>query len=123
MVRPSKKWKATSTKDGDLVSEIKRRPALGWAAFGKVNNIMKNPKASMTTIRKVFNEYILPVMTYGSETWALTSSQSELLAVTQRRMERIMLGITLQDRRTNIWIRQQNGVTDINAAIKTSKHR
>ena len=34
-----------------------------------------------------------------------------------------MLSITLQDRRTNTWIRQQTGVTDINAAIKTSKHR
>ena len=66
---------------------------------------MKNPKASMTTKREVFNEYILPVMTYGSETWAPTSSQSELLAVTQRKMEQIMLGITLQDRRTNTWIR------------------
>ena len=75
------------TKDGDLLPEIKRRIALGWAAFGKVNNIMKNPKASMTTKRKVFNKYILPVMTYGSETWAPTSSQSELLAVTQRKMD------------------------------------
>ena len=35
------------TKDGDLLPEIKRSIALGWAAFAKVKNIMKYPKASL----------------------------------------------------------------------------
>ena len=52
--------------------EIKRRITLGWAAFNKVDNVMRSPKASMQIKKKVFNEYVLPVMTYGSETWALT---------------------------------------------------
>ncbi len=103
--------------------EIKRRIALGWAAFGKVGNIMRSRKASMKIKRKVFNEYVLPVMTYGSETWALTTAQSDALAVAQRKMERVMLGITLRDQRHNTWIRQQTGVTDINDHIKMSKHR
>ena len=75
--------------------EIKRRITLGWVAFGKVNNIMRSRKASMKIKSKVFNEYVLPVMTYGSETWALTTAQMHTLAVAQRKMERIMLGITL----------------------------
>ena len=48
--------------------EIKRRITLGWAAFNKVDNIMRRHKASMQIKKKVFNEYVLPVMTYGSET-------------------------------------------------------
>ena len=37
----------TVTQAGDLLPEIKRRIALGWAAFSKVANIMKSRKASM----------------------------------------------------------------------------
>ena len=59
------------TQAGDLLPETKRRIALGWAAFSKVANIMKSRKASMNVKRKVHNEYVLPVMVYGSESWAL----------------------------------------------------
>ena len=71
--------------------EIKRHITLGWAAFNKVDNIMRSRKASMQIKKKVFNEYVLPVMTYGSETWALTTAQMDALAVAQTKIERIML--------------------------------
>ena len=58
----------TVTQAGDLQPEIKRRIALGWAAFCNVANIMKSKKASMKIKRKVYNEYVLLVMVYGSET-------------------------------------------------------
>ena len=35
------------------MSEIRRRTALGWAAFGKVDSIMRSRKASMKIKRKV----------------------------------------------------------------------
>ena len=43
---------------GDILPEIKRRIALGWAVFSKVANIMKSRKASMNVNRKVHNEYV-----------------------------------------------------------------
>ena len=120
----------TVTQAGDLLPEIKRRVALGWAAFSKVANIMKSRKASMNVKksrkasmnvkRKVHNEYVLPVMVYGSETWALKRAHMELLSVAQRKMERIsiMLGITLRDQKRNTWIRDQTGVNDIDVIKK-----
>ena len=54
--------------------------------------------------RKIDDEYILPVMTYGSETWALNNAMMEKLAVAQRKMERMMLGIIFRDRKRNTWI-------------------
>ena len=50
---------------------------------------MKSRKASMNVKRKVHNEYVLPVMVYGSKTWALKKAHMELLSVAQRKMERI----------------------------------
>ena len=40
----------TVSRDGDLMPEIKRRITLGWAAFNKVDNIMRSRKASMERI-------------------------------------------------------------------------
>ena len=70
----------TLTLDGDLLPEIRKRIALSWAAFGKVDNIMRSRKASMKIKRKIHDEYILPVMTYGCETWALNNAMTEKLA-------------------------------------------
>ena len=83
---------------------------------------MKSRKASMNVKRKVHNEYVLPVMVYGSETWALKKAHMELLSVAQRKMERIMLGTTLRDHKRNTWIRHQTGVNDIICVVKKGMH-
>ncbi|KAI8425160.1 hypothetical protein MSG28_006989 [Choristoneura fumiferana] len=54
---------------------------------------------------------VLPVMTYGSETWALTMGLMRKLKVTQRAMERAMLGVSLRDRIRNDDIRNSPLVT------------
>ena len=70
---------------------------------------MKSRKPHMKIKRKIHNEYVLPVMVYGSETWAPKKAHMELLSVAQRKMERIMLGITLREilkvgLKINYWI-------------------
>ena len=119
-------WKVI-TKDGDLLPEIKRRIALGWAAFGKVNNITKNPKKQVwqPKERSSMSTYYLwcRMVDETCMGYNIKPKWTPGMEVTQRKMKRIMLGITLQDRRTNTWILQQIGLIDINAAIKTSKHR
>ncbi len=44
---------------------------MGWSAFGKQNLVMNN-NLPLSLQRKVYNHCILPVITYGSETWRLT---------------------------------------------------
>ena len=46
---------------------------------------MKSRKASMKIKRNVHDEYVSPVMVYGSETWALKKAHMELLSVAQRK--------------------------------------
>ena len=110
---------------GDLLPDINfwKRTALAWAAFGKVRNIMRGRKGSRNIKRKIHDEYILPVMTYGCKSWALNNAMMEKLAVAQRKMERIMLGITLRDRKRNTWTRQETGVSHITKTIRKAKHR
>ena len=73
------------TKNGDILPEIKRRVMLGWVPSGNVDNIMRSTKATMRIERKIFNELIMPVMTYGSEMSALNKTTMHTLAVAQCR--------------------------------------
>ena len=65
----------------------------------------------------------LPVMTYGSETWSLNNAMEEMIAVTQRKMEHIMLGISLRDQKRYTWMRQHTETEDIVTASRWNKHR
>ena len=101
-------------------AEVKRRIGLGWAAFGKLRLIFKS-NMNNSLKRKVFDSCVLPVLTYGAETLTLTKASENTLRVAQRAMERSMLGISLRDKRTNQWIRQQTKVLDVMERIASLK--
>lgn len=92
--------------------EISRRIKLSWAAFGKLRNTVFKTNIPVCLKRKVFEQCVLPVLTYGAETLTLTRKSVEKIRVTQRAMERSMLGLTLRDRIPNAIIRAKTGTTD-----------
>ena len=98
------------TIDKDQWDEVNRRVQLGWNTFARLNDVFRS-NLPICLKRKVMNQCVLPVLTYGSETWTLTNRMATKLKVTQRKMERIMLGITLRDKKRNEWIRNQTRVT------------
>jgi len=101
------------TTDSSKEQEIKRRITLGWQAFGRASTVFKSEKIAMTLKRKVYDQCILPTVTYGAETWNRTKKMALKLRTMQRAHERIMLNITWRDRKTAKWIREKTGVRDI----------
>lgn len=101
-------------------NEIRRRIKAGWQAFGRYSHIMKG-NLPLCLKRKVYDQCILPSMTYASETWTLTIKMERKLAAAQHNMERSMLNITYKDHKTNKWIREQTKVQDIMEVIKHRK--
>ena len=67
--------------------------------------------------RKVRNEYVLQVMVYGSETWALKKAHVELYCQSHS----AKWSASASPKR-NTWIRHQTGVNDIIDVIKTGIH-
>lgn len=53
---------------------------------------------------KLYNLFILPILTYGSETWQLTKEQERK----KRGMERKLLDVALRDRKRATWIKEQS---------------
>ncbi len=80
-----------------------------------------NSNLPLSLKRKVYNQCILPVLTYGSEIRHLTKEQERKLRSAQKGMERKMFGITWRDRKRAIWIREQTKIEDILMTIKKKK--
>ena len=100
--------------------ELDRRIGLTWAAFGKLSHILKSD-IPMCLKRKVYNQCVLPVLTYGAETSTLTKKTVNKIRVAQRNMERVMLGLYLRDRVPNTEVRRRSGVTDAITRITSLK--
>ena len=109
-------------QDTNQTQEINRRIRLGWAKFGKLNSIMKGD-LPICLKTKVYNQCVIPTITYGSETWTTSPKMENKIRTTQRAMERAMVGITKRDRWRNESLRKKTKVQDIIQTIKTFKWR
>ncbi|XP_026327864.1 uncharacterized protein LOC113236093 [Hyposmocoma kahamanoa] len=100
--------------------EIARRIQLGRAAFGKLEDFFKS-KISQSPKTKVYNQCVLPILTYGAE--VATKEYMHKIKVAQRTMKRTMLGISLVDRISDVDIRQRTRVIDVGMRIASLKWR
>lgn len=83
----------------DLTSkEIEMRIGNAWKRYWTFKEIMKNKQTKTYIKRKLFNTCILPILTYGCQTWALTKAHMNKLEVCQKSMERSELAIRKLDK-------------------------
>ena len=78
--------------------EVSMRIKSGWSVSGKCIEIFLDTYRPMSLKRKVFNQCVLPAMTYGCQTWSLTEALVRKLETSQRAMGRKMLNVKLKDR-------------------------
>ena len=69
-----------STRNKNQDKEIQRRITAGWTAFAKHRHIFKGNFGTGLK-SQVYNSCVLPAMTYGAKTWALTTQAKNKLAV------------------------------------------
>ena len=101
------------TSDNDISKEIAQRITSGWRRFGEYSHFLKDRKIPICPKRTIMDTVILPAMTYGAETWALTKHKEKKLAVSKRSMERLLLNITKRDKIRNEIVRCKTGMNDI----------
>lgn len=106
-----------------MTKEITRRIAQGWRKYWSLKEIVKSKDLGNHIKKKTFKTCILPVLTYGCETWSLTLNHREKLIKCQRAMERSMLGLIIKDRVRNVDIRTRMKLTDILTRIDVQKWR
>ncbi|PIK46927.1 endonuclease-reverse transcriptase [Apostichopus japonicus] len=122
-----KKWRNKSTLDKNLArwlpNEMNQKK--NTSKLGSLQHQLTGATKPQTTNlpkRKLFNQCVLPAMTYGCETWTLTKMMEKKLQTTQRSMARMMLAVSKREK-TNIWIRHKTKVKDVILTAKECKCR
>ena len=106
-----------------MSKEIQRRVTNAWKRYWSLKEVMKSKDIPIREKRKVFNVCILPCLTYGCQTWALTKNNLKKLKVCQNNMARSIIGIKLKDKVRLEEIKKIINLTDIETVIKQLKWR
>lgn len=103
--------------------EMETRIGNAWKRYWTFKEIMKNKEMSILIKRKLYNACVLPVLTYGCQTWALTKAHTRKLEVCQRSMERSMMSIRKSEKIRNTIIRNITKIENVTYTIRKQKWR
>ena len=85
-------------------SDLKRRKALAWTAFRKLERLWKSPSIPISTKMKSLNTTCITVLLYGSESWVISKDMENKINSFGTSCNRIMLNIRRIDRVPNATI-------------------
>lgn len=100
--------------------EIKIRINNSWKAFWAQKHIFKS-NMKMKTKAKILSTGVLPVATYGAQTWPIARRHLKKLKVMQNSMFRSILKIKLKDKIKLLDIKEKIKVKDIGYIIRKLK--
>ena len=102
----------------DIDEEVKHRIACASIAFGKLRQrVFEDRDLKNSTKLAVYNAMIIPALLYGAETWTPYRRHLKQLESFHQRHLRRILGVTWQDKRTNISILQEASTSSIEAMV------
>ncbi|CAM4721526.1 unnamed protein product [Leuciscus chuanchicus] len=110
------------TTDHKIGQELARRRRAAWVSFGSIAETANNRAIDPDIRAALFNSTVLPGMLYGAETWTMTAADRLKLAVTERAIERRMIGVQQTDHVRNEQLRAMTRVDDaVDLANKAKK--
>lgn len=104
-----------------MTKEVQRRVINAWKRYWSFKEIMKNKQVNIQIKRKLFNVCILPILTYGCQTWSLTKKQVSKLESCQNAMNRSMTGKKLHHKIRTESIKKHINTKDVIATIRILK--
>ena len=96
--------------DGKLDVEPNIRNGRAYGRFSQFKKLWGSKHLSVSTKVKCYRAYVLPILLFGSGTWALTQEQSLMLERVHISCLRSILGVKLSDRHSNAHVRSVCGV-------------
>ncbi|KAJ2941256.1 hypothetical protein O0L34_g3453 [Tuta absoluta] len=111
-----------STRDC-MEKELDRRIANTWKRYWSLSEVMKNKDMPIAHKRKVYDTCILPCLTYGCQTWALTEEQNYKIKVCQNSIERSVIGVKRRDKVRLTDIKKTTKFKKVDSVYKQLKWR
>ena len=109
--------------DGRLDVELRIRKGRALGRFKQFEKMWGTKHLSVSTKVKCYKAYVMPILLFGSECWALTKEQLQVLERVHTSCLRSILGVRLSDRHRNEHIRKSCGVATLSAYITATRLR
>lgn len=116
-----KKKRFFSKQYSIVTKEIDNRVQLAWKRYWS-HKVVKNPRVPPKS-KKIFDFFILPILTYGCQTWSITKQNMRNLEPCQHSMERSMLNDKLKDKIKLETLLNQTKINEITYCIRKLKWR
>ena len=97
-------------KDGSCDNAVVGRVQKGWAKFKEISGILCNRRISLKLKGILYRICVRTVMTYGSETWPMKKENEDNLTRAERRMIRMICGVTLSKRQRSEVLQEMIGL-------------
>ena len=105
------------SEDGRMEGELERRIGIGMSTVGAMKaKVFENRGLSWKAKMQVYNAMVVPMMTYGCESWVLREKEKSRLQATEMSILRKVAGVTRIDHIRNEEIRhrlQQRSIVDV----------
>ncbi len=98
---------------GSCDSDLKRRRALAWTAFWKLEHLWKSCSIPISTKIKLFNTTCVTILLYGCESWVISKDMENKINSFGTSCYRIMLDIKRIDKVPNVTIYNLTGTVPL----------
>ena len=85
-------------RDGGCGRAVRERVRKGWGKFRELGGVLCNKRIDLKMRGAVYRACVRTVMMYGAESWPVKKEDEEVLVRAERRMVRMMCGVTLANR-------------------------
>ena len=97
---------------GGEEADVQQRVLEGSKVLGAVRSVLKGRTISWWVKKTLYQQVIVPTVTYGAETWGLREAEKNRLNVFEMKCLRPMVGVTRWDRIMNEEIRRRAGIEE-----------
>lgn len=104
---------------GGTENETVRRIALAGSVFNRLHEkVFKRHDIKLKTKLRIYNASVVPVLTYGAESWAVTEGIERRLDTCENKWLRRILRIKYEEHVTNKQIRERTGQQHISNYVR-----
>jgi hypothetical protein len=95
------------SRSGSIEKEILVRIGQAWGAARKLSPILHSRKVSIKAKLRLYHSLIVPILTYGAESWPLTAALTAKLEYCHQYHLRQILGVRWQDMVSNATVHER----------------
>ena len=106
------KFKFLGSLVPDCSSDVQHRISMASQAFGRLRTIWSSKDVSIHLKTRLYGALILPIATYGSESWTTRRKEIDALLVFEMKCLRAILRITRSGRLRNTMIRKKLNISE-----------